>query len=184
MAFTTEAKYYNKFHKDKDYQKQAEHLREIYPDAKYVLEVGCGTGLMTRELQKQGFKVIGIEPNKEMLKMWRAKSTKVIQKKIESVGFCEFLPKQFDLVLALYDVLNYVPHDWYGEVMYNLRSWGKKLIYEDWRGNKVDLVRVKKVNGIIRLRIAIKHNQKVSIWYIYLAKKPIIEKHTLYLHNA
>ncbi len=34
-----------------------------------ILDIGCGTGLLSNELAKNGFKVIGIEPSSEMLKV-------------------------------------------------------------------------------------------------------------------
>jgi SAM-dependent methyltransferase len=34
---------------------------------KTIIDIGCGTGLLTTELAKQGFKMIGVEPSKLML---------------------------------------------------------------------------------------------------------------------
>lgn len=36
---------------------------------KTIVDLGCGTGLLTIELAKQGFKMIGIEPSKPMLEV-------------------------------------------------------------------------------------------------------------------
>jgi SAM-dependent methyltransferase len=46
------------------------------PDNLY-LDIGCGTGNYTTELQKAGYKFIGIDPSAEMLKKAKSKGSKV-----------------------------------------------------------------------------------------------------------
>src|SRR4051812_38618376 len=41
--------------------------------AKTIVDLGCGTGLLTVELAKRGHQMIGIDPSKEMLAVAEAK---------------------------------------------------------------------------------------------------------------
>jgi SAM-dependent methyltransferase len=51
------------------------HLKPI-KSGKY-LDIGCGTGNYTNELQKKGFQFIGIDPSKEMLEKAKLKNNKI-----------------------------------------------------------------------------------------------------------
>ena len=51
------------------------HLKPI-KGGKY-LDIGCGTGNYTNELQKKGFQCIGIDPSKEMLEKAKLKNNKI-----------------------------------------------------------------------------------------------------------
>lgn len=56
----------------------AQLLRHLKPvkGGKY-LDIGCGTGNYTNELQKKGFLFIGIDPSKEMLEKAKLKNNKI-----------------------------------------------------------------------------------------------------------
>lgn len=60
----------NPFGKDSEFFcEQAKRL-----GAKTIIDLGCGTGLLTVELAKRGHQIIGIEPSEAMLVIARAKS--------------------------------------------------------------------------------------------------------------
>ena len=44
------------------------------------LDIGCGTGNYTNELQKNGFQFIGIDPSKQMLEKAKLKNNEIIWK--------------------------------------------------------------------------------------------------------
>jgi len=56
-------------------EKLLHHLRPI-KSGKY-LDIGCGTGNYTNELQKKGFAFIGVDPSIEMLKKAKLKNNKI-----------------------------------------------------------------------------------------------------------
>lgn len=67
------------------------HLKPI-KSGKY-LDIGCGTGNYTKELQKNGFQLIGIDPSKEMLEKAKFKNNEIDWK----TGLAEniMLPEKF-----------------------------------------------------------------------------------------
>jgi len=188
MSFTKEAVYYDIFHTDKNYRKEAKAIRKQYPDAKTVLEIGSGTGALTGELKRCGFIVDCIEPSKEMVENNTAKPRTIIVAKIEDiVEEWDQVPestfeKKYDLVLAMYDVLNYVPHNKYEMVIGKLKEWGTYLVTEMWSFDGVKPIQFRRFGKYWRLRLGFKLRNTVHLWYIFGGASLVVEKHTLYIH--
>ncbi len=81
-------------------------LQKFFPEAKTLLELGCGTGDVLKGL-KTKFRLTGIDSSREMLKIARGKLPRA-----------EFLHgdirapirgRKFDAVICVYDTLNHVP---------------------------------------------------------------------------
>lgn len=70
-VFKKYAKYYDLFNKDKDYGKEADYVHALIqkyaPDAKAILDLGCGTGQHDFFLAEKGYSVIGVDMSEEML---------------------------------------------------------------------------------------------------------------------
>ena len=181
MSFKKEATLYNLFHSDKNYRKEAKELRKKYPDAKTLLEIGAGTGLLTKELVKLGFKVTCIEPSSEMLALWSIKGVERINAKLEDVPLKRFKRNQFDLLVAHYDVLNYIDNDCFGEQARKLLRWAENYSTEVWSGTSVKPFTYKFKKGWHRVRLGFRVGTKVHLWFIYFGKGFLVEKHTLYL---
>lgn len=188
MSFTSESSVYDLFHEDKDYAAEARAIKKRYKKAKTILEVGAGTGLLTKELLNLGFKVTVIEPSAEMVyEMWnnlepRHRNSKCYLSTIEEIPIGTFEKEQFDLVLAHYDVINYVKHEDQEFQTYKLTHWGKKVSIERWDPRMgVKFLTHKKVDGWHRFRIGLKIRKTAHLWFIYLGKGLVVEKHTLYL---
>lgn len=179
--FKKEAYLYDFFHQNKNYKQQANFIRKKYPKAKTVLEIGSGTGLMTKELVKLGFKVTSLEPSPSMRNVTyenRRVGYELLDEKIQY-----FRTKRFDLVLALYDVLNYVNFDDYEGVKYKISRISKNVISEQWNNRLVYPISYKKVDNYHRLRLGFKLFKKVYLWYIYWGSGFCIEFHKLYIHE-
>ncbi len=86
-------------------------IKRHNPEARSVLELGCGTGTNLDELN-EGFEVTGIDISGEMLKM--------AKKKVRNGDFYlqdirDFrLEKKFDLIICMYDTINHLTlfNDW------------------------------------------------------------------------
>lgn len=184
-AFKREARLYDQFHRDKDYAAEAAALREKYPDATRVIEIGAGTGLLTRELRRLGFDVIAVEPSESMQKIYKKNNNggrPLLATVQDMVGFPE---KWFDLAIAHYDVLNYVPFSDIDAVMQTLRNISKEQSIEVWDLNQgVTFFTRKKSAGLSRWRVGFRFRRWAWLFFIYWGSGfPCIAKHKLYFHD-
>ena len=66
------SQFYDELTNNVDYKKRAEYFRTLLmrygmKENATVLDIGCGTGMLTSELAKAGFDMIGIDPSPDML---------------------------------------------------------------------------------------------------------------------
>jgi len=70
-VFNKYSRYYNLLYRDKDYAGEADYVHELIrkysPDAKSLLDLGCGTGRHAFPLAKKGYSVTGVDISEEML---------------------------------------------------------------------------------------------------------------------
>lgn len=76
-------------------------------DAKDVLDLGCGTGLMGAELVAPGRRIDGVDLSERMLAQARAKGVYDELHAAELLGFLRDSPRQWDLIVAA-DVFIYI----------------------------------------------------------------------------
>ncbi len=103
------AKYYDLIYQIKDYKKETDFLLRLIKKngikGKEILEVGCGTGNHAVILQKKGFRITGVDLNKEMLAVARKKTKKI---RLDQGDMRNFrLKKKFDIVLCLFSTICY-----------------------------------------------------------------------------
>jgi 2-polyprenyl-3-methyl-5-hydroxy-6-metoxy-1,4-benzoquinol methylase len=100
---------------NKDYTKEVEFIHNLVQtyttEAKSILDLGCGTGYHAALLAQKGYSVHGVDLSAEMLE--QAKTRIEDEKMASCLSFsqgdiCEIhLNRQFDVVLALFHVVNY-----------------------------------------------------------------------------
>ena len=100
--------YYNLFYESKDYQSEAKYIhkkiQEYKKNSNSILELGCGTGKHAINLTKFGYKILGIEKSKSMLKkVIKAKNLEFQQGDIREIK----LQSKFDCVISLFHVMSY-----------------------------------------------------------------------------
>ena len=96
----------NAFGEDSDFW-----LREIEKLApKTIIDLGCGTGLLTIELAKRGYTMIGVEPAEKMLDIARKKSGAEKVRWIEG-GYEKFEGLEADMVLMTSHVAQFFLED-------------------------------------------------------------------------
>ena len=104
------AQYYDLFNQGKDYKKEADFLEEVF--RKYgnkimsILDLGCGTGLHTKELVGRGYNVTGLDLSKEMLEIAKKRNP-------DSDFFIEDMSnfninKKFDVIICMFAALGYL----------------------------------------------------------------------------
>jgi SAM-dependent methyltransferase len=105
------SKYYNLLYKNKEYSREVDYIskliNEFNPDAKTILDLGCGTGRHDELFVKYGYSVYGIDISEEMLKetnkLAEKRKLSFIKGDIRNLS----LDKQFDVVVSLFHVISY-----------------------------------------------------------------------------
>lgn len=108
----------------------AQLVKHLNPNkAGLYLDIGCGTGNYTSELQKKGFQFIGIDPSIEMLKKAQGQNTNV-QWKIGSAEKTDLAEHSVDGIIGTLTI-----HHWtnltraFSELEYILKPTGKIVIF-------------------------------------------------------
>ena len=116
-AYSDFARVYDIFMDNVEYEKWAEYLigslKEYGIEDGIVLELGCGTGVMTELLAESGYDMIGVDNAEEMLEI-------AMEKKVESGHDILYLlqdMREFELygtvraVISACDSVNYITDD-------------------------------------------------------------------------
>jgi SAM-dependent methyltransferase len=104
-------RFYDLIYRDKDYAAESEfvynHIRKYTPDARFVLELGCRTGIQAQYLAEYGLEVFGIDQSPHMLE--KAATPVIAAKQGYFLGDARYihLGKTFDAVIALFHLLSY-----------------------------------------------------------------------------
>jgi len=141
--------YYDLLYKDKNYQAEADFIDKIIlkykPNAKTVLNLGCGTGKHDFLLAKKGYHVTGVDISAEMLN--EAKSTLKITKLKDLPKFIKGdirsikLAKKYDVITSLFHVVSYLTSNndlgkFFETAKSNLKPNGL-LFFDFWYGPAV-----------------------------------------------
>lgn len=115
-VFGAYSRYYNLLYKDKDYTGEAAYIsaliRRHHPEARTVLDLGCGTGHHDLLLAQMGFDVTGVDRSDEMLAIaddglasinHQASTPNFLNGDIRTVR----LDTAFDAVISLFHVMSY-----------------------------------------------------------------------------
>jgi SAM-dependent methyltransferase len=116
-VFGAYSRYYDLLYKNKDYAGEAEYVRKLiaqhHPNAKTILDLGCGTGKHALLLAEQGYLVTGVDRSQEMLeaaqnqlgmRTFPGPAPEFFQGDIRSAR----IGKKFDVVVSLFHVMSYL----------------------------------------------------------------------------
>jgi ubiquinone/menaquinone biosynthesis C-methylase UbiE len=110
------AELYDLFYSDKPYADEAalvhQCIREFSPaPARDVLELACGTGRHTLELEKFGYNVTAIDRSPDMLQVAReraAKNNSRVQFVVANMQQLDLPKKDWDVAVCLFDSIGYL----------------------------------------------------------------------------
>ncbi len=112
-AFNLYAQYYDLLYKEKDYKTEADYVAHLIkkscPDAKVILNLGCGTGKHDIELSRLGYKMTGIDLSDQMVKiacdngLESHQNIRFMQGDVRNIN----LNEEFDAIISLFHVMSY-----------------------------------------------------------------------------
>lgn len=143
-VFKNYSKYYNLLYKDKDYEAESNYVESIIkkyaPEAKQILELGCGTGKHASILADKGFIVHGVDLSDTMLdEAYKLENVNLSFKHGDVRNYRA--NKKFDVVTSLFHVINYQTENIDLEAMFETVFWhlnsGGIFIFDAWYGPAV-----------------------------------------------
>lgn len=149
--FGSYARYYDLLYQDKDYQQEANFILQLLqthaPQARSLLELGCGTGRHAEHLLQAGYSITGVERSPEMLAICQQRQAHLPSAKQSAITLVESdlrtvrLEQQFDVVLALFHVISYQSSNndlqaAFATARKHLKPGGR-LIFDVWYGPAV-----------------------------------------------
>lgn len=150
-VFGNYARYYDLLYRDKDYAGEAEFIDRLIrthaPDARDLLELGCGTGLHALLLAKAGYHIHGVDLSLEMLQQANERLLPLPPDLAAKLHFSHGdlreirLERTFDVVISLFHVISYQTttadlQAALATAKQHLRSGGM-LIFDVWYGAAV-----------------------------------------------
>jgi SAM-dependent methyltransferase len=116
-AFAAYARYYDLLYSDKDYNAEAAYIKrllaEFAPDARSILDIGCGTGTHARGLAESGYCVHGVDISGAMLERATQMQQTLDPQLAARLEFTQGdardfdLGKKFPVVVSLFHVMSY-----------------------------------------------------------------------------
>lgn len=147
-VFNQYSEYYDLLYKDKNYNLEVDYIVSIiskmHPDAKSILDIGCGTGIHANLLASRGFTVTGVDFSDEMITIANEKIKTDYTENSSRLKFIKgdlrsFISEEkFDVVLSLFHVFSYLNSNsdvaaGFKTVDLNLKKDGL-FIFDFWHG--------------------------------------------------
>jgi SAM-dependent methyltransferase len=163
QVFDAYARYYDLLYRDKDYASESEyvaaHIRKLAPQAKRILELGCGTGAHAEHLARLGYFVHGVDMSEAMLARAETRkaslSSTVADRLSFSLGDVRTIRTghTYDAVISLFHVMSYQTSNADLEAAFDTASVhlqpGGLFLFDFWYGPAVLMqrpeVRVKRL---------------------------------------
>jgi len=195
-VFVDSARYYDAFYDKKDYAAEVDYvlglLQRYAPNARSILDLGCGTGRHARLMADRGVRVVGVDRSAQMLRqaqiLWRSAPPQIqniLSFRLGDISKLR-LDAEFDAAVALFHVMSYqisdqALDDTISRVKAHLHGDGI-FIFDCWYGPGVlrdpPTIRFRRINGQGEqlLRIAeptvLGENNVVNVNYKFIVTDP------------
>lgn len=115
MAYEAVSRVYDALMEEVDYQRWCDFMEELFTskteEVRHILELGCGSGLMTEKLLDKGYEVVGTDISEQMLEIaWErvchyGNKAILMQQDIRNLDFEIY---EIDCILSSNDTFNYL----------------------------------------------------------------------------
>jgi SAM-dependent methyltransferase len=150
-TFDGYSQYYDLLYRDKNYLAEAEyivsHIQKHLPQAKRILELGCGTGAHAEHLARMGFEVVGVDISETMLARAKARQAEIPMEIAKRLSFIKGdvrsirTGETYDAVISLFHVMSYQTTNADLEATFTTASThltvGGVFLYDYWYGPAV-----------------------------------------------
>ncbi len=105
MEYKEFAKYYDRFYKNKDYEKEVGFLMNFIKEGDEIIDIGCGTGIHASLISQKGFYVDCLDLNDEMLEVAKTR----LKSNFYSQNILDInIDKKYDVIISMFAVLNHL----------------------------------------------------------------------------
>ena len=105
MEYKEFAKYYDRFYKNKDYEKEVGFLMNFIKEGDEIIDIGCGTGIHASLISQKGFYVDCLDLNDEMLEVAKTRlKSNFYSQNILNIN----IDKKYDVIISMFAVLNHL----------------------------------------------------------------------------
>lgn len=105
MEYKEFAKYYDRFYKNKDYEKEVGFLMSFIKEGDEIIDIGCGTGIHASLISQKGFYVDCLDLNNEMLEVAKTR----LKSNFYSQNILDInIDKKYDVIISMFAVLNHL----------------------------------------------------------------------------
>jgi 2-polyprenyl-3-methyl-5-hydroxy-6-metoxy-1,4-benzoquinol methylase len=149
---------------DHNQQYQNYLLKNIPPNCSCILDVGCGTGELTKKLVPYSYEIIGIDVSENMINeaVKRNSDRKINYINVSVEKYFEEIDRKFDVIISIAS-LHHMNEEKILETMKNrLTKDGKIIILDLVKGNIVDYV-VAIIAVPLSIILRLKNNGKIKV---------------------
>ncbi|MDO4793064.1 MAG: class I SAM-dependent methyltransferase [Filifactor alocis] len=115
MAYEAVSRVYDALMEEVDYQLWCNFMEELFTSKtegiRHILELGCGSGIMTEKLLEKGYEVVGADVSEEMLELAWERVCSYGNKAIlmqQDIRDLDFEIYEIDCILSSNDTFNYL----------------------------------------------------------------------------
>ena len=178
--------FYEIFNKYRNYNRELRFILNLTKDKKWILDLGCGSGIHMNVLKQLGYRVYGIDNSDKMVLLAKSK----VKNNVYKMNILDFkIEEKFDAIISMHSVFNHLQsYEEFETALSNalshLNSRGIMIIDLDNRRSNDDVYNV--VDGNKRhleCFYSNKYNIQIRTTTFTIGLKDFIFEHEYFIYN-
>lgn len=178
--------FYEIFNKYRNYNRELRFILNLTKDKKWILDLGCGSGIHMNVLKQLGYRVYGIDNSDKMVLLAKSK----VKNNVYKMNILDFkIEEKFDAIISMHSVFNHLQSYEEFEIalsnaLSHLNSRGIMIIDLDNRRSNDDVYDV--VDGNKRhleCFYSNKYNIQIRTTTFTIGLKDFIFEHEYFIYN-